>query len=384
MKPQHLCILGSTGSIGTQTLEIAKRNPDKLKVHSLSAHKNWKLAAQQILEFKPKYVVITDNQAFIELKNALGTTQTKLFCGFESLLELVLDDEVDTVLNALVGASGFIPTYRAIQNGKKVALANKESLVVGGELISELVNEMNGLLLPVDSEHSAIFQSMQGEPRDKIEKLILTASGGPFRDIPIESFKDITVEQALKHPNWSMGAKITIDSSTMMNKGLELIEAQWLFQIEPEKLETVIHPQSIIHSMICYVDGSTKAQLGPPDMMVPIQYALSYPNRWKSDFPRIDWSKISTWEFKPVDYNRYPCLGLAREAMISGGFAPTVLNASNEIAVERFLNKEIAYIHIPKIVEKSLEKVQSSEIMSVNRLLEMDAESRKMARSIQC
>lgn len=384
MKPQHLCILGSTGSIGTQTLEIAKRNPDKLKIQSLSAHKNWKLLAEQILEFKPKYAVITDNQAFLELKKALGSIETKLLCGYETLLELVCDDQVDTVLNALVGASGFIPTYRAIQHGKKVALANKESLVVGGELITALVNEMNGLLLPVDSEHSAIFQSMQGEPRDKIEKLILTASGGPFRDLPIESFQNITVEQALKHPNWSMGAKITIDSSTMMNKGLELIEAQWLFQIEPEKLETVIHPQSIVHSMICYVDGSTKAQLGPPDMMVPIQYALSYPNRWKSDFPRIDWSKISTWEFKPVDYNRYPCLGLARQAMISGGFAPTVLNASNEIAVERFLNKEIAYIHIPKIVEKSLEKVQSSEIMSVSRLLEIDAESRIVARSIQC
>lgn len=383
MNHQRICILGSTGSIGTQTLEIIRRNPEKFSVYSLSAYRNWKTLAAQIQEFKPKKALIRDAEAYIKLKEAVGLTTTELICGFEHCVDLVIDDNVDVVLNALVGASGFIPTYKAIQHGKKVALANKESLVAGGEIITHLLDEVNGVLLPVDSEHSAIFQSLQGEPYHKIEKLILTASGGPFRDLPMDRFSEITVEQALKHPNWDMGAKITIDSSTMMNKGLELIEAQWLFRIEPEKVDAVIHPQSMIHSMVTFVDGSTKAQLGPPDMMVPIQYALSYPDRWESDFPRVDWTKAQQWEFRPVDYYRYPCLKLAKEAMHAGGYAPTVLNASNEIAVERFLNREIPYIHISKIVEKSLEKVQSSEIMSVDRILAIDEESRKVARSIR-
>jgi 1-deoxy-D-xylulose-5-phosphate reductoisomerase len=380
---QHICILGSTGSIGTQTLEIIKRNPEKLHAYSLAAGKNWKVLAQQIIEFKPKFALISDPIAFIELKKNLPKhCETKLIQGESSIHELVTDDKVDLVLNSLVGAAGFIPTYTAIKHGKKVALANKESLVVGGQIITELLDETNGLLLPVDSEHSAIFQVLQGEPIDRVEKLIITASGGPFRDLPLDKFASITVEQALKHPNWSMGSKITIDSSTMMNKGLEIIEAQWLFRIDPKKIEAVIHPQSIIHSMVEFTDGSTKAQLGPPDMMVPIQYALSYPDRWKSTFPRMDWSKIQTWDFKKVDYNRYPCLGLAKEAMIVGGFAPTVLNASNEIAVERFLNKEIPYIHISKIVEKSLEKVQSAKAMNVQHLLEIDEEARNFAKTV--
>ncbi|TNE69942.1 1-deoxy-D-xylulose-5-phosphate reductoisomerase [bacterium] len=383
MNHQRICILGSTGSIGTQTLEIIRRNPEKFSVISLSAYRNWELLAQQIEEFQPEKALIRDAQAFIKLKERLGSTKTEVICGFEHCVDLVVDDHVDVVLNALVGASGFIPTYKAIQHGKKVALANKESLVTGGEIITQLLDEVNGLLLPVDSEHSALFQCLQGEPTDSVEKLILTASGGPFRDFPLDKFASITVEQALKHPNWDMGAKITIDSSTMMNKGLELIEAQWLFRISPEKLDAVIHPQSMIHSMVTFVDGSTKAQLGPPDMMVPIQYALSHPDRWESEFPRVDWTKAQQWEFRPVDYNRYPCLQLAKASMLEGGYAPTVLNASNEIAVERFLNKEIPYIHIAKIVEKSLEKVQSSEKMSVDRILAIDEESRKIARSIQ-
>lgn len=383
MNHQRICILGSTGSIGTQTLEIIRRNPDQFSVQSISAYRNWKTLAAQIQEFKPKKALIRDAEAYIKLKEVVGHTSTELICGFEHCVDLVTDDAVDIVLNALVGASGFIPTYKAIQHGKKVALANKESLVAGGEIITQLLDEVNGVLLPVDSEHSAIFQSLQGEPYHRIEKLILTASGGPFRDLPMDKFSEITVEQALKHPNWDMGAKITIDSSTMMNKGLELIEAQWLFRIESDKVDAVIHPQSMIHSMVTFVDGSTKAQLGPPDMMVPIQYALSYPDRWESDFPRVDWTKAQHWEFRPVDYHRYPCLKLAKEAMHAGGYAPTVLNASNEIAVERFLNREIPYIHISKIVEKSLEKVQSSEIMSVDRILAIDEESRKVARSIR-
>lgn len=383
MNHQRICILGSTGSIGTQTLEIIRRNPDQFSVQSISAYRNWKTLAAQIQEFKPKKALIRDAEAYIKLKEVVGHTSTELICGFEHCVDLVTDDAVDIVLNALVGASGFIPTYKAIQHGKKVALANKESLVAGGEIITQLLDEVNGVLLPVDSEHSAIFQSLQGEPYHRIEKLILTASGGPFRDLPMDKFSEITVEQALKHPNWDMGAKITIDSSTMMNKGLELIEAQWLFRIESDKVDTVIHPQSMIHSMVTFVDGSTKAQLGPPDMMVPIQYALSYPDRWESDFPRVDWTKAQHWEFRPVDYLRYPCLKLAKEAMHAGGYAPTVLNASNEIAVQRFLNREIPYIHISKIVEKSLEKVQSSEIMSVDRILAIDEETRKVARSIR-
>lgn len=383
MNHQRICILGSTGSIGTQTLEIIRRNPDQFSLQSISAYRNWKTLAAQIQEFKPKKALIRDAEAYIKLKEVVGHTSTELICGFEHCVDLVIDDNVDVVLNALVGAAGFIPTYKAIQYGKKVALANKESLVAGGEIITKLLDEVNGVLLPVDSEHSAIFQSLQGEPYHRIEKLILTASGGPFRDFPIDRFSEITVEQALKHPNWDMGAKITIDSSTMMNKGLELIEAQWLFRIESDKVDAVIHPQSMIHSLVTFVDGSTKAQLGPPDMMVPIQYALSYPDRWESDFPRVDWTKAQQWEFRPVDYHRYPCLKLAKEAMHAGGYAPTVLNASNEIAVQRFLNREIPYIHISKIVEKSLEKVQSSEIMSVDRILAIDEESRKVARSIR-
>lgn len=382
MKPQHLCILGSTGSIGTQTLEIARRNPDKLKIQSITANRNWKLLAEQIKEFKPSYALIANQDAFLKLRDAVKGTDTNLLVGYEEIANLVVDDQVDTVINALVGASGFFPTYKAIEHGKKVGLANKESLVVGGELITNLLKEVNGTLLPVDSEHSAIFQCLQGEPLESIEHLILTASGGPFRDYPIQDFKNISVEQALKHPNWEMGAKITIDSATMMNKGLEIIEAKWLFGVDSEQIKTVIHPPSIVHSMVTFVDGSTKAQLGVPDMMVPIQYALTYPDRWKSTFPRMDWTKMQTWEFRPVDYNRYPCFKLAYDAMCEGQYAPTVLNAANEIAVERFLNKEIPYIRISEIVEKSLEKVQSNEQMSVSNLLEIDAETRSFAHKV--
>lgn len=379
---QVLSILGSTGSIGTQTLEIVRRNPEKFRIHSLTANKNWNLLLSQIKEFNPDYVVVSDLDAFIELKRYYTQGKTQILHGDHYYQELVSSLEVETVVNALVGAVGFIPTYVALKNAKKVALANKESLVIGGAIIKTLLEETNGQLLPVDSEHSAIFQCLVGESQKEIEKLILTASGGPFRDLPLNEFKNITVEQALKHPNWSMGNKITIDSATMMNKGLELIEAQWLFDVEPNKIDAVIHPQSIIHSMVTFKDGSTKAQLGPPDMMLPIQYALTYPERWNAEFPRMDWTKMHQLELRPIDYQRYPCLKLAKEAMQEGNYAPAIMNAANEIAVERFLNREIPYILISVVVQKCLEKVQSTQEMSVQQLLEVDEEARRVARTV--
>ena len=378
-----LSILGSTGSIGTQALEILAANRERFHLHSLSANRSWELLARQVREFEPDYAVLCDPSHADEFKNAVGSTRTTLMVGRQAMVDLVDDAAVDTVLNALVGFSGFLPTYKALENGKRVALANKESLVTGGELVMELARRENAELHPVDSEHSAIFQCLTGEGIPEVEKLVLTASGGPFRTWAKEDMAKITVEQALKHPNWSMGAKITIDSATMMNKGLEVIEAYWLFGLPLNKIDVVVHPQSIIHSMVTFVDGSSKAQLGPPDMMVPIQYALSYPARWPSEFPRMDWTELQKLTFEPVDHARFPSLGLARDAITAGGYAPTVLNAANEVAVDRFLKREIAYIDICNIVGECLQSIEFSQPLSETNIIEVDAETRRFARSVQ-
>lgn len=381
MKHQKISLLGATGSIGTQTLDIVRANPKQLSVLALTANRNWKLLADQINEFKPKYAVLCDELGLKDLKTALTHNETKLLPASE-LEELATLDEVDIVVNALVGFAGFSSTHKALHSGKRVALANKESLVVGGEVLSEFCNDDRGLLLPVDSEHSAILQCLVGENSNEIEKLLITASGGPFRTKTIEELKQVTVKDALNHPNWEMGSKITIDSATMMNKGLEVIEAKWLFDLPLEKIEAVIHPQSIIHSMVTFSDGSTKAQLGLPDMKVPIQYALSYPSRWPLETPRIDWSKSQQLTFEPVDLHKFPCFKLALESLDEGAHAPAILNAANEIAVERFLNGEIEYISIAKIVEKTLQETTNKTNVTVASLFDIDTESRETARSI--
>lgn len=382
MKQENLAILGSTGSIGTQTLDLVRANPKKFHLFGLTAHSNWSLLAQQINEFRPDYAIITEGQFYPFLKEALSHNDTKLLAGYNEIANLVGHEKVTIVLNSLVGFAGFYPTFIALRNNKRVALANKESLVVAGKIIKDVLKGREHLLLPVDSEHSAIFQCLTGENNRNVEKLIITASGGPFRTWNYEHMKDITVEQALNHPNWDMGAKITIDSATMMNKGLEIIEAYWLFDLPLEKIEAVIHPQSIIHSMVTFQDGSTKAQMGLPDMKVPILYALSYPDRLPAGSPRIDWTKMVNLTFEPVDHKRFPCLSLAREALEQGGCATAVLNASNEVAVNRFLNKEISYIQIPSIVEKSLEKLANGQTVTVDSLFEIDKETREIAASI--
>ncbi len=378
MEKQHLAILGSTGSIGTQALEIVRQHPDRFDVVALSSRRRWEVLLDQIREFRPKYALICDEEAWKNLKEAASTFETEILFGDKELKRLASLEEVDTVLNSLVGFVGFEPTLEAVKKGKKVALANKESLVVGGALIQQAL-QYPDQLIPVDSEHSAMLQCLVGEDPAHIEKIVITASGGPFRDYRPEQMKTVTVEKALKHPNWDMGAKITIDSSTMMNKGLEIIEAYWLFGLELNQIEPVIHPQSIIHSIVTFVDGSSKAQLGPPDMKVPIIYALSYPSRFELEVPRMDWSQLHELSFKPVNYQQFPCVKLAMDAIQEGGFAPAVLNAANEVAVQRFLDKEISYIQIPELVSSSLKNIRSADELSAENLNIINQEAREFA-----
>lgn len=380
-KKQRLAILGATGSIGTQTLEIVRQHPDLFEITALTANGNWELLAEQAREFNPEYALLCGEDGYENLK-AHVPASTKVLLGSENLTDLVWLEEVDIVLNALVGFAGFESTLEAIKAGKRVALANKESLVVGGEIIMQELKRSSAELIPVDSEHSAMLQCLVGENPADIDKIIITASGGPFRDYSLEQMRSITVEQALKHPNWEMGAKITIDSSTLMNKGLEIIEAHWLFDLPLAKIQPVIHPQSIIHSIVTFIDGSSKAQLGLPDMKVPIIYALSYPARLPLQIPHLDWKDAMSLTFEPVDFSRFPCLQLAMDSIEAGGFAPAVLNAANEIAVERFLNGEIDYIHISKIVETSLEHISSRHTLNSESLKEIDKEARVFASSI--
>ena len=381
MEKQRIAILGSTGSIGTQALEIIRQHPDKFDVVVLTANSNVELLSKQSIEFKPVHAVICDETKLDYLIQSVSE-EVNTYTGNGIINELVQLDDIDIVLNSLVGFAGFQPTFNALTSGKRVALANKESLVVGGRLITDLIHSTGAEVITVDSEHSAMLQCIVGEPKNRIEKIVITASGGPFRDFSLDQMDSITVEQALKHPNWDMGAKITIDSSTMMNKGLEIIEAHWLFDLPVEKIEPVIHPQSIIHSIVSYVDGSSKAQLVPPDMKVPIIYALSYPDRLPLITPRMDWTKAHNLSFYPVDYAKFPCVKLAMEVIDDVDLAPAILNAANEVAVQRFLNKEIGYISIPKIVEKSLEKLTDSTEISLQNLINIDKETREYASRI--
>ncbi|HKL18085.1 MAG TPA: 1-deoxy-D-xylulose-5-phosphate reductoisomerase [Halalkalibaculum sp.] len=381
MKEQNLVILGSTGSIGEQALDIVDEHSDRFNVLALSCNTNWRKLAEQVNRFHPQYALLCDSENFHDFSAAL-TVDTEILVGSDALGELATLEKADVILNSLVGFSGFEPTCKALKAGKKVALANKESLVVGGAIINRLLKEYSGRLVPVDSEHSAMLQCLVGESNESINKLIITASGGPFREWTLEQMKDITVKDALNHPNWSMGSKITIDSATMMNKGLEIIEAYWLFDLPLSKIEAVVHPQSIVHSVIEFVDGSSKAQLGPPTMKVPILYALTYPDRISMNAPTLDWREAFDLNFEPVDYEKFPCIKLAIDAIEEGGFKPAVLNAANEVAVERFLNEEIPYIGISNIIETCLERSHSQEELTIQTLKEIDQEARELALTI--
>lgn len=382
MTIHSLALLGSTGSIGTQALDVVRQHPNRLSVALLTANQNWELLAAQIREFKPQLAVIESEHGYKQLKNEHGLDDTTILHGENALLDAVRATDADTVLNSLVGFSGFFPTYVALTSGKRVALANKESLVVGGELLKPWLGLDKMMVLPVDSEHSAILQCLVGEPIERVDKLIITASGGPFRNHTIEQLSKVTVDDALAHPNWTMGSKITIDSSTLMNKGLEVIEAYWLFQLRHDQIEALIHPQSIIHSMVQFTDGSIKAQLGMPDMKVPIQYAITHPDRWELDSPRVDWTRTTDLTFSQVDTERFPCFRLAMEAMEVGGYAPAVLNAANEVAVQRFLNHEIPYIRIASLVEDCLAHTPSASSIQLSDLPFVNQETRTRASSL--
>ncbi len=376
---KHIAILGSTGSIGTQALEVVEAHPDLFSVELLTANGNAELLIEQARKFKPDSVVICDNSRLDQVKTALEPEHIKVYGGLQSVTQLMSSDRIDVVLTAMVGFAGLEPTLAAIRSGKAIALANKETLVVAGDLVTRLALEHKAPIYPVDSEHSAIFQCLAGEMHNPIEKIILTASGGPFRGRKRAELEGITKVQALKHPNWTMGAKITIDSSTLMNKGLEMIEAKWLFDLTPEQIEVVVHPQSIIHSIVQFRDGSMKAQMGLPDMKLPIQYAIAYPHRIDSDFPRFDFTRYPSLTFEAPDEETFRCLALARQAMQVGGNTPCVLNAANEIAVAAFLRDEIGFLQIPELIQNVMEHAQRDERAELSVYLESDREGRRLA-----
>jgi len=369
---KKITILGSTGSIGESALSVIDNFNDQFRVMGLSANKNSKLLVEQVKKYQPKFVSIIDNNAADLVEEQLSSFDVKILKGREGLLELASYENIDLLLNALVGSAGMEPTIKAIQSKVDVALSNKESLVMAGSIINDLAIRNRVKIFPVDSEHSAIWQCLTGEDNKEINKIILTGSGGPFRTLPIEEFNTITLEQALNHPNWDMGNKITIDSATMMNKGLEVIEAYWLFNLPTEKIEIVIHPQSIIHSMVEFKDKSIKAQLGLPDMKIPIQYALTYPSHHEADWKELDLTEIHSLTFEKPDFKKFPCMKLAFDALAAGGTAPAVLNVANEQAVYKFLNKEISFNDIPKIIEMACEKHELVSAPSLDEILNIE------------
>ncbi|HZK02807.1 MAG TPA: 1-deoxy-D-xylulose-5-phosphate reductoisomerase [Bacteroidaceae bacterium] len=381
MKKQ-IAILGSTGSIGTQALNVIETNSDEYQVHTLTANNSVDKLIEQAKKFKPDTVAIANHNLYIKLKDALSDLPIKVYAGMEAICQIVEQDPIDIVLTSMVGFAGLQPTVNAIKAGKTIALANKETLVVAGELISKLSDQYKSPILPVDSEHSAIFQCLAGENFNSVEKIILTASGGPFRTYSKQKLKDVTKEQALRHPNWNMGAKITIDSATMMNKGLEVIEAKWLFGLSYDKIEVLVHPQSVIHSMVQFTDGVIKAQLGVPDMRLPIQYAFSYPKRLKSDFPRIDFSKMDRLTFECPDMNRFRNLKLAFDALRKRGNMPCVLNAANEVCVASFLEGKIDFIGMSDVIERTMSEVSYNSQPTLEDYVEIDAESRRVASDL--
>ena len=380
---KKISILGSTGSIGVNALNVVDNQRDDFNVIGLSAYKNSKLLVEQVKKYEPEFVSIVDAEAAHRLEQELGTFDVKILKGREGLLELSSYGNVDLMLNALVGSSGMEPTINAIRSKVDVALSNKESLVMAGSIITNLADKTNVKIYPVDSEHSAIWQCLVGEDTKEINKIILTGSGGPFRELPIEKFNTITLDQALNHPNWEMGKKITIDSATMMNKGLEVIEAQWLFNMPTEKIKIVIHPQSIIHSMVEFKDKSIKAQLGLPDMKIPIQYALTYPSHCETDWDELDLTEIQSLTFEKPDFIKFPCMKLAFDVLNTGGTAPAVLNVANEQAVYRFLNQEINFNEIPSIIEIACEKHEFVSDPSIDDILNIEKWSTDFVKSYQ-
>lgn len=382
MKQKNIAILGSTGSIGTQALQVIKANPNFFCCEVLVANSNADLLIQQAIEFKPNAVVIADETKYQQVKQALSSHDIKVFAGAKSVEQIVEMETIDVVLAAMVGFAGLPSTIHAIKNKKPIALANKETLVVAGELITKLAQENGVNIYPVDSEHSAIFQCLVGEFDNPIEKIYLTASGGPFRGKTKTDLQHITKHQALKHPNWSMGAKITIDSASLMNKGLEVIEAKWLFNIKPSQIEVVVHPQSIIHSMVQFTDGSIKAQLGLPDMKLPIHYALSYPQRVATPFERFDFTKYPSFTFEKPDTNTFANLALAYQAIDKGGIMPCVLNAANEIAVDAFLKEKISFLKMSEVVETTMQKINNKINPTLGDYFAYNTEARAVAASI--
>ncbi len=379
---KKIAILGSTGSIGTQALEIAREQKELISIEVLTANSNADLLIAQAKEFNPNHVVIADESKYLQVKEALANEDTKVFAGSKSIAEVMEITSADTVLTAMVGYSGLLPTIKAIENKKRIALANKETLVVAGELITQLCAENQVSLIPVDSEHSAIFQCLVGEDLDTIDKIILTASGGPFRGKTRKDLANITKAQALKHPNWSMGAKITIDSATLMNKGLEVIEAKWLFGVKGHQIEAVIHPQSIIHSMVEFNDGSIKAQMGLPDMKLPIHYAFFFPERVKTGFKRMSFKEVNNLTFEEPDQDTFRNLYLAYEAMNKGGNMACILNAANEIAVDAFLHDKIGFLQIAELNEKCMHLVKFIPNPTLQDYIETDSETRSIATSL--
>lgn len=379
---RRICILGSTGSIGTQTLDVIERNPELYEAHTLTGSSNAELLIEQARKFCPDTVVIADDTNYELVRDALADLPIKVYAGADALEQVVVSEDVDVVVAAIVGFAGLRPAIAALQKRKPVALANKETLVVAGSIMTQLAAKYGSPLIPIDSEHSAILQSLAGAPLQSIEKILLTASGGPFRTLPKEQLAEATVEQALKHPNWSMGAKITIDSATMMNKGFEMIEARWLFGVKPEDIEVVVHPESIVHSAVQFCDGAVIAQLGLPDMRLPIQYALSFPHRLPTPGARLDLFKLGTLHFERPDIEKFPCLQLAYEAAERGGNIPCAMNAANEVANLLFRQGKIKFSHIAEIISREMQDTCFIPTPSIDDIMQTDREVRERASSL--
>ena len=382
MNKRQIALLGSTGSIGTQALDVVRDNADRFEVYALVARQNAGLLAQQAREFRPEVVVIADEQYYAPLKEALADLPMKVWAGADAIADVVQMAPVDVVLTAMVGYAGLRPTLAALEAGKAVALANKETLVVAGELVTATARRTGAPILPVDSEHSAIFQCLVGQDASAVEKVILTASGGPFRTTPREALADVTPAEALRHPNWSMGAKVTIDSASMMNKGFEMIEARWLFGLPPERIEVVVHPQSIVHSMVQFADGAVMAQLGTPDMHLPIAYALAYPHRLRSAAPRLDFAQLSTLTFEAPDRERFRNLDYAYEAARRGGNMPCILNAADEVAVAAFLSGKIGFLAMSDLIAETMARTTFIATPTYDDYVQTDAEARRIATEI--
>ena len=379
---KQIAILGSTGSIGRQALDVIASHSDEYGVYAITANNSVDLLIEQALRFKPEAVVIANEAHYPKLRDALAGEPIKVYAGSDAINQIVQADPIDIVLASMVGFAGLCPTIEAIKAGKVIALANKETMVVAGELVTSLALKYKTPILPVDSEHSAIFQCLSGETQNPIEKILLTASGGPFRTLGTDQLKTVTKAQALRHPNWDMGAKITIDSASMMNKGFEVIEAKWLFGVPYSKIQVVVHPQSVIHSMVQFADGAVKAQLGAPDMRLPIQYAFSYPRRLNADFPRVDFTALGTLTFEEPDTQRFRNLALAYKALERGGNMPCILNAANEVCVAAFLNDRIGFLEMSDVIAETMERVAFRKESTLEDYINTDAESRRVAASL--